>query len=118
MRTLQSYFIITLLVFYTFDINAQASKSIEPKKIWSTEKANKWYQEQKWLTGTNYIPANAINQLEMWQAETFDLAIIDKELGWAENMGFTTMRVFLHSLAYKQDPKGFKERINNFLTLC
>ena len=30
----------------------------------------------------------AINTIEMWQAESFDPATIDKELGWAEELGF------------------------------
>jgi len=80
-------------------------------KVWSAEKANEWYSQHKWLTGANYIPANAINQLEMWQAETFDPATIDKELGWAESIGFNTLRVFLHSVAWKEDPAGFRRKI-------
>jgi hypothetical protein len=87
-------------------------------KVWTAEKANAWYAEHKWITGANYIPANAINQLEMWQAETFDAAQIDKELGWAENIGFNTMRVFLHSIAWQQDPEGFKKRVDEFLTIA
>jgi len=87
-------------------------------KAWSAEKANAWYSQHKWLTGANYIPANAINQLEMWQAETFDPATIDKELGWAESIGFNTMRVFLHSVAWKEDPAGFKKRMDQFLTIA
>lgn len=90
----------------------------ETAKVWSVEKANAWYSQHKWLTGANYIPANAINQLEMWQAQTFDSATIDKELGWAESIGFNTMRVFLHSLAYQQDPAGFKNRMNTFLVIA
>jgi len=87
-------------------------------KVWSAEKANAWYQQHKWLTGANYIPANAINQLEMWQAETFDPATIDKELGWAESIGFNTLRVFLHSVAWKVDPAGFKKRVDQFLAMA
>ena len=110
--------IIAFLLGGAFNIYAQNPLSLQPNRIWSIEKANEWYQNQKWLTGTNYIPANAINQLEMWQAETFNIERIDEELSWAEDLGFTTMRVFLHSLAYKQDPKGFKERINKFLAVA
>ncbi|CAN5533275.1 hypothetical protein BH11BAC5_BH11BAC5_38380 [soil metagenome] len=86
--------------------------------VWSVEKANAWYSQHKWITGANYIPANAINQLEMWQADTFDPATIDKELGWAKGLGFNTMRVFLHSIAWKQDPEGFKKRVGDFLTIA
>jgi hypothetical protein len=95
-----------------------AAQAPAPGKIWSAEKANAWYSQHKWLTGANYIPSNAINQLEMWQAETFDPAQIDKELGWAEGIGFNTMRVFLHSVAWKQDPEGFKKRVDQFLTIA
>ncbi|GAC1569399.1 MAG: cellulase family glycosylhydrolase [Chitinophagaceae bacterium] len=86
--------------------------------VWSIEKANEWSKEHQWLTGANFIPSNAINQLEMWQAETFDSATIDRELQWGENIGFNTMRVFLHSLAWKSDPQGFKRRVNTFLSIA
>ncbi len=87
-------------------------------KVWSAEKAKAWYSEHKWISGANYIPANAINQLEMWQAETFDTVTINKELGWAESIGFNTLRVFLHSVAWKADPAGFKNRMNQFLAIA
>ncbi|SER24854.1 cellulase family glycosylhydrolase [Pedobacter rhizosphaerae] len=96
---------------------AQKAKTATIGKVWSAEKANQWYAEHKWLTGANYIPANAINQLEMWQADTFSPDLIDKELGWAQQIGFNTMRVFLHSQAWNQDAEGFKKRIDQFLTI-
>ena len=54
---------------------------------WSAQQAADWYRQQPWLVGSNYIPATAINQLEMWQAETFDPGRIDLELGWAQGLG-------------------------------
>jgi hypothetical protein len=85
---------------------------------WSAQKANQWYQQQPWLVGSNFIPANAINELEMWQAESFDPQEIDKELGWAEGLGMNTMRVFLHDLPWQQDAEGFKKRIDTFLGIA
>ena len=85
---------------------------------WSTEKANAWYKTQPWMSGANFAPSTAINQLEMWQAATFDPTTIDRELGWAEGIGFNTMRVFLHSLAWQQDPKGFKQRLDTYLGIA
>src|ERR1035438_6998316 len=85
---------------------------------WSEKAANDWYAKQPWLVGSNYIPATAINQLEMWQAETFDPARINLELGWAEDLGMNTMRVFLHDLAWQQDAAGFKRRIDRFLGIA
>lgn len=85
---------------------------------WSAQKANDWYKKQPWLVGSNFIPADAINQLEMWQADSFDPQEIDKELDWAQAIGMNTMRVFLHDLLWQQDPKGFTQRINTFLTIA
>jgi hypothetical protein len=85
---------------------------------WTPEQANAWYAKHRWLIGSNYLPQTAINQLEMWQADTFDPATIDKELGWAESLGMNTMRVFLHDLVWQQDAEGFKKRIDQFLTIC
>ncbi len=85
---------------------------------WSEAKANAWYAKQPWLVGSNYTPASAINELEMWQADTFDAASIDKELGWAEGLGMTTMRVFLHDLPWQQDSAGFRARIDRFLDIA
>ncbi len=85
---------------------------------WSAEKANNWYKQQGWLVGSNFLPSTAINQLEMWQAATFDVTTIDKELGWAQGIGMNTMRVYLHDLAWQSDPKGFKQRMNTFLSVA
>jgi hypothetical protein len=85
---------------------------------WSESKANAWYAQQPWLVGSNYVPKSAINELEMWQAATFDPVQIDKELGWAEAMGMNTMRVFLHDLLWQQDAPGFRQRIDQFLTIA
>jgi hypothetical protein len=85
---------------------------------WTAAAANEWYSRQAWPLGSNYTPANAINQLEMWQAETFDPRRIDLELGWAEKLGMNTMRVFLHDLLWQQDSKGFTRRVNTFLEIA
>jgi hypothetical protein len=87
-------------------------------KIWSKEKANAWYRQQEWLAGADFLPSTAINQLEMWQAETFDSITINRELGWAASIGMNVMRVYLHDLAWKTDPKGFISRINQFLAIA
>ncbi len=82
---------------------------------WSPDRANRWYQAQGWLVGSNYIPATAINQLEMFQADTFDLRRIDTELGWARYYGHNTARVFLHDQLWAQDQKGFQTRLAQFV---
>jgi len=105
-----------LIAIGTGKVVAQNKKATA--EVWSVAKANEWYKNHQWLTGANYIPANAINQLEMWQADTFSPDLIDKELGWANSIGFNTLRVFLYSKAYKQDPEGFLKRVDQFLTIA
>lgn len=114
---MKKYILILSLFLATTSSFAQKTKKTQPGQVWSVEKANTWYAAHPWLTGADYIPSNAINQLEMWQADTFSPDLIDKELGWAQEIGFNTMRVFLHSEAWKQDPEGFKKRIDQFLTI-
>jgi hypothetical protein len=89
-----------------------------PSERWSETQANAWNAQQPWLVGANYIPHDAINQLEMWQAATFNPQEIDLELDWAQSIGMNTMRVFLQDLLWQQDPKGFQQRIDTFLTIA
>ena len=85
---------------------------------WTEKEAAEWYAKQPWLVGSNYIPSYAINQLEMWQEDTFNPTRIEIELGWAESLGMNTLRVFLHDLAWQQDSSGFKRRIDRFLSIA
>jgi hypothetical protein len=85
---------------------------------WSAEQAQTWGKGTPWLVGANYSPASAINQLEMWQADTFDPKQIDKELAWAESLGFNSVRVFLHHLLWEQDSEGLLKRMDQFLDIA
>ncbi|MEM6689496.1 MAG: sulfatase-like hydrolase/transferase, partial [Planctomycetota bacterium] len=85
---------------------------------WSNEKANQWYKSIDWPIGANFVPSTAVNQLEMWQAETFDPETIDRELGWAASIGMNSMRVFLHDIAWSDDPEGFLDRVDQYLSIA
>lgn len=109
-RTL-CFFTSLLVLFAGTSLQSQAQR-------WSIARADAWQHSQLWPVGANYVPDDAINQLEMWQADTFDPKEIDREFGWAQSVGMNTMRVFLHDLLWEQDPNGFKERINEFLAIA
>ena len=85
---------------------------------WPAAKANAWYAAQPWRAGCNYIASSAVNQLEMFQPDTFDLPTIDRELGYAQSVGFTTVRVFLHNLLWDQDSAGFLNRLDQFVAVA
>ncbi|MDR3327909.1 MAG: 1,4-beta-xylanase, partial [Prevotellaceae bacterium] len=111
---MKKYFFISIIAIACFNCTQQPV----PRKIWSVEQAKEWYKQWGWLRGCNFIPSTAINQLEMWQAETFDPATIDRELGFAEDIGMNCMRVYLHHLAWETDKEGFKKRMNDYLTIA
>ncbi|RLS71247.1 MAG: 1,4-beta-xylanase [Planctomycetota bacterium] len=85
---------------------------------WTVERAAAWQKAQPWLVGCNYMPSTAINQLEMFQADSFDPETIDRELGYAEDLGFTSIRVFLHDLLWEQDRDGFLDRCEQLLAIA
>jgi len=85
---------------------------------WSKERAAAWRKEVGWLVGMNYTPATAVNQLEMWQADTWNPKRIALELDWAQEAGFNSARVYLHDLAWKQDRDGFLKRMDEFLAIA
>ena len=108
-----------LIVTWIFGCSVAASaQNLADEVRWSAQHANDWYAGQPWLVGANFIPSDAINELEMFQRETFNPKLIDKELGLAEGMGMNTMRVFLQDQLWKQDPKGFTQRLNVFLNIA
>jgi Cellulase (glycosyl hydrolase family 5) len=106
-----------LLVIASMTATPGPARSAEPGP-WPVEKAAAWSRAHPWLVGCNFAPSAAINQLEMWQADTFDPLTIDRELGWAESLGFNSVRVFLHHMLWEQDPPGFLARMEQFLTIA
>src|SRR5260370_41888167 len=92
--------------------------AVAQNERWHEKKANDRYAKERWLVGSDYIPANAINEVERWQADTFDPRRIDLELRWAQGLGMNTMRVFLHDLLWEQDATGFRKRIDTFLRIA
>jgi hypothetical protein len=96
----------------------KTENTVPEKKIWNVEQANKWKDENGWLRGSNFNPSTAINQLETWQAESFDTATINRELGWASDIGMNCMRVYLHHLAWETDKDGFKGRMDKYLQIA
>jgi hypothetical protein len=98
--------------------SASSPSSLTPHDRWTAEQAQKWYADQPWLVGCNFLPSTASNQLEMWQPETFDTTTIRRELGWAAGIGMNTVRVYLHDLLHEQDSTGLYNRIDAFLEIA
>src|SRR5215831_7052528 len=112
-----SVLLTTILLLGHYPAAAQSPRLVATDR-WTAERAQTWYNSQPWLVGANFVPSTAINQLEMWQAETFDPATIDRELGYAQSIGMNTMRVFLHDLAWREDQGGFYSRVDKYLQIA
>jgi len=117
-RNVRSACLLVVATTFLFLLPVLKAQDSSVPQRWTEDKAAAWFAAQPWPVGSNFLPSNAINELEMWQADTFDPATIDRELGWAESIGMNTMRVFLHDLPWEQDPKGFKQRIDAFLVIA
>src|SRR5277367_6082301 len=115
-RSFFAYVLLVAVVIVPKTLRAQMDGDVGVR--WSVQRANEWYAKQPWLVGANFIPSDAINELEMFQAETFNPALIDKELGLGESIGMNTMRVFLQDQLWQQDSKGFVKRVDAFLAIA
>jgi hypothetical protein len=101
--------------YFTSVFFVMAALTVCGRGVWTPEQANAWFAAQPYRAGVNYIPAYAINAIEMWSAETFDPKAVDSELSLAASVGFNTIRVFLNDQVYTADPEGFGKRFETFL---
>jgi hypothetical protein len=99
-------------------IGRHAHDPVASRARWSPQRAHEWHERTGWLVGCNFIPSSAGNQLEMWQRDTFDPETIDRELGWAAELGMNSVRVFLHDLAWQADGDAFLDRVEQVLELA
>jgi hypothetical protein len=112
----------SILLVVRLSVAATALASESPSGLapgqWTVERAGAWYKEQPWLVGCNFLPSTAVNDVEMWQKESFDAQTIDRELGWAQELGFNTVRVFLNYAVWEAEAAGLKDTLRQFLQIA
>jgi hypothetical protein len=54
----------------------------------------------------------------MWMGDTFDVETIERELGFAQELGMNAMRVYLHDLVWTHDRDGFFSRMRRYLDVA
>ena len=64
------------------------------------------------------FPAPPLTSWKCGRHPTFDPKTIDRELGYAQSIGFNAMRVFLHHVAWQEDHEGFKNRMKQYLSIA
>jgi hypothetical protein len=104
---------LIMMLILSFAVYAQ-----KPGERWNAEKAWKWYKDNPWICGFNYIPASSINFTAMWDKTSFSPEVIDRELSLAEGTGFNAVRVVLQFIVWEDDPLYFKDAFTTFLSIC
>ncbi len=87
----------------------------EPAGRWTQEQATSWCAARRWECGANYLPSTAVNWTAMWQAVSHDPITIEREVGWAADVGLTSLRVGLPFVVWEHDRDGLLERFDAFL---
>lgn len=100
------------------DVGRTSSTGDAVMKRWTTSDAKAWWEAKPWVCGFNFLPSSAVNFLEMWHPETFDLPTIERELGWAGDIGFNAVRVNLHTLVWQNDRDGLHERLDTLMQVA
>ena len=117
--TIRTILLLSVLTLFAGCSNRpSADTGFEPNGRWTKEKAKEWSERTGWRSGCNYVTSTAVNQIEMWMKDTYDPQTIDKELGWAQELGFTAIRVYLHSAVWTAEKEGFLDTIDNFLSIA
>ena len=86
--------------------------------VWTSERANRWYAKTPWQIGFNYLPSTAVNSTEMWQKSTFDESTIRRELSWAKEIGYNSLRVFLQFIVWEKERDAFLDTFETFLSIA
>jgi len=87
------------------------------RKQWTCEQAWQWYNQRPWVMGVNYVPSITLHGYELWQEQTHEevMACVRREIELMKDIGVNSVRTFLRFDAWYYDPKGFMERLNNYL---
>ncbi len=96
----------------------EAEAGLKEGQGWSKERAWAYVKAQALPLGCNYLPSQAVNQVQMWQKGGFDPKAIEAELGLAASLGFNCLRVYLHDIPWRYDQTGFTQRLQRFLDIC
>jgi hypothetical protein len=59
-------FVIAVFLGLSPAISFQTDQQLSSGQ-WTEAHAADWFAKEPWLVGSNFIPATAINQLEMWR---------------------------------------------------
>ncbi len=88
-------------------------------RLWTEEEIRNWYDSLPWLRGSNFLPSNCVNRLDMWQSYGRDehMRVSDIELKMCDDLGFNTVRLWLNFDVYYKEPEEFMETLEQYIAL-
>ncbi len=86
---------------------------------WTRERAWEWYNSRPWIRGCNFMPSDCANRIDMWQEYGFEehFSTADRELSWAEELGFNSMRIILEFDVWDMEHDAFMAHLERYLDL-
>ena len=90
------------------------------KRQWTEQEIAEWYKSQPWLRGTNFLPSDCVNRLDMWQSigREEHLKTAETELKLSKETGFNTVRLWCNFDVYYKEPEEFMQTLESYITLC
>ena len=88
--------------------------------MWNKDEITKWYLDQPWLTGCNFLPSNVINRLDMFQSykKREHLEQADIELAFFSKLGFNSIRLWANFDVYYKEPNSFMDVFDRYIELA
>lgn len=86
------------------------------KNRWSIEEAWKFWNENPWMVGCNYVPSLTPG-LSIWQEDTIEeiLPSVRKELQLMKEIGFNTVRMWFEFDIWYHEREKYLEKDNLYL---
>ena len=89
-------------------------------KRWTLNKINAWYRSMPWLRGSNFLPSNVINRLDMYQSYNSDIHLLvsEKELKIHQDIGFNSVRLWVDFDCYFLEGDKYLKLLEKYISLC
>ncbi|MCR4879600.1 MAG: cellulase family glycosylhydrolase [Bacilli bacterium] len=86
---------------------------------WPLDKINAWYNSTPWLRGSNFLPSNVVNRLDMYQTYKSDehLAVAEEELKLHQSIGFNTVRLWVDFDCYFLEGEKYLKILEKYIAL-
>jgi hypothetical protein len=102
----------TTVVVWSLTATTHASAPLGGDTTGASAYSNAWAD----VRGVNYVPSYSRNDIQTW--EDYDQATVERELSYAQGVGFNAVRVFLNMSPWVADRNTFLSHYDHFVGAC